>query len=190
MQSFLQNLPDRQYCILRTLSEMLHDRDYIIQEPFQTLIFSGFLQNRDYAGASQWYDQVTDALLIAHRNGSTDHTLKVVVSQADKLNVKTLTGHENPDRHSKEKIIIIVKMITAPCKKELLQHQYRHLEIFTEVEVYWNITKHKLLYFPHRRLGAEERDIIFKRYKLDTKKCKFYLKLIQFLNILDLKSMM
>jgi DNA-directed RNA polymerase I, II, and III subunit RPABC1 len=90
----------------------------------------------------------------------------------EKIGIKTLRTYKNDMlTHSVNNTIIVVKDSITPFAKQSIQSEIKEpmvIEIFTEPELYIDISEHSLVP-KHELLTKEEKDLVLKKYDIKEK---------------------
>jgi len=154
--SYLIANPKRGQNILTTLSQMLNDRGFHIQEPF-TALRAGLEGSTERA---QKYYEEHECLMKATRG---DDLMVVMAPKEDKLAIDTVRKYvEQYQSQPHTHVLIVIQNITPAARQVVVA--CKRFELFYEADLFCNKTRHRL-YVPHRALNPDEEADVLKRYK-------------------------
>jgi len=136
---FLANHPDRGTNILRTLREMVEDRGYTLTEEYADAVLD------------EIFFKEHETLLEATKGG-----LRLLVKHPKEDKIKIDIVREYLDTfgtQKKTRVLVVFQAMTHAARNLLLANP--RFELFSEADLFRNITKHAL-YLKHRALSKAE----------------------------------
>jgi len=149
------------YQVKRTVTQMLHDRGYIVSQ-------AELDQTKEEFKAKYSEAPSREALTIVKRN-KDDPTDQICVFFPDerKVGMKTIANYVERMKEAgiNRAIIVVQESMTAFAKRAVSEMPLYHMEQALETELLVNITQHQLVP-KHVVLSPEEKKELLERYKL------------------------
>ena len=181
----LAQYPEKEKNILTTVGQMLKDRGYRFNQHYEQL--RSQLES-DNDAAREFYQNQEPLFQVQHEQ--TKKIIYVYVSKKEKLSIETVRVYgkqhfeQNPsgtqsapvarsetlrsnDSDTNVGVIIIAKDVTSSAYSTI--NIEKRFEVFSEIELFRNITHHSL-YMKHRALNAYERKSILAEFRVESNK--------------------